>query len=184
MTTKHKTATKAGAAALPGAVLPTAAQLRRMACTLVADTLKGATAIDEWKDEYSVSISAVELAFHQVKELDYQVPDADAFETAWFRLHAVVMLALDAFPDQDTTTWRYLSYADKQFGVLIDAIDQAQARERKAEQAQPQVRPYVPEEDPDADIFCFIAVYGDGCGNADANARYAAWLAAKEGGAA
>ena len=116
-------------AAKPCAIqLPTVQQAMRMACAVVAESLRAAiqaaSANGKWHDEYQDSITAAEVSLDVVQRLEAEMPsDADAFDAQWWRATSVARLARDAFPDTKAAAALALQTAVRDFEALFRVVD-------------------------------------------------------------
>lgn len=107
---------------VPG--LPTVEQTQRLALAIARDWLRKAIQAayqqDDWgKDGCGSSINAAELVLLTLERLE---ADTTHFMRDWWLASSTVALAVDAFPDKSSYSWRCLESAGKSLEVLGEAV--------------------------------------------------------------
>ena len=105
-------------------ILPTMEQAQRLALAIACDWLRKAIQAayqqDDWgKDGCGGSINAAELVLLTLERLE---ADTAHFMRDWWLASSTVTIAVDAFPDKSSYSWRCLEAAAKSLEVLGEAV--------------------------------------------------------------
>ena len=79
---------------------------------------------DDWRDGDSDVDFAVDLALSNVQRLRASLPETrDEFDREWFMVAAAINLSVRAFSRPDCAYFRWLEAIQKQFEVLVAAVE-------------------------------------------------------------
>ena len=111
-----------------GALLPSAEQVMRLACLVVAHWLRQGIAhaveYGEWREDYNDCVTTAELALEATERLGAGLPKVrDDFDTHWCRIAGAVRLAVSAFPNKESAAYRFLRAAEEHTANKLEVLE-------------------------------------------------------------